>query len=199
MSGTGTNWANPVPAGLIALGLACLIFCALLNGIISPDGMGVVGIWLISGFFVQVIVGVIEIRLGSSAGGNTFLWFSAYFMLATGSVYLMEYVAHSLGWKVDPRIEGYCWVGITFVMWLLYPSFLKTMPLTVALLITIMNIGAPLITGLKLGVLPKTLAPFLGDAIGVAGLLGLYSAACVINNTVYGKAILPFPGPIIRS
>ncbi|MGD9506495.1 MAG: hypothetical protein AB7W37_16425 [Syntrophobacteraceae bacterium] len=198
MSGDNAGWSNPVPAGLIALGLACLIFYATLNGKVTPEGFGVVGLWLIAGFFVQIIVGVIDLKLGSSAGGNTFLWFSAYFMLATGSVYLMEYIAHSLGWTVDPRIEGYCWVGITFVMWLLFPTFLKTMPLTVALLITIMNLGAPLITGLKLGLLPRTIAPMLGDAIGVAGLLGLYSAACMINARVFGRPLFPFPGPVLK-
>jgi hypothetical protein len=68
----------------------------------------------------------------------------------------------------------------------------------VALLITIMNVGAPMITGLKLGLLPRTIAPMLGNAIGVAGLLGLYSAACMINARVFGRPLFPFPGPIIK-
>jgi len=198
MANEHSGWANPMPAGLIALGLACIIFYALLTGKIPPDGLGVVGFWLLAGFFIQVIVGVLELKLGSISGGNTFLWFSAYFMLASGCVYLLEFYAHMVGWHINPVIEGWAWVGITFVMWLLFPTFLKTMPLTVALLISIMNFDAFLITGLKLGLLAKSYAPIAGNVIGLAGLLGLYSAAAIINNTVYGRAILPFPGPIIK-
>lgn len=195
-----STWANPLPAGLISLGMACTIFYALLTGKITPDGYGVVGIWLLGGFFVQVIVGVIDLKLGSLGGGNTFLWFSAYFMFATGCVYLMEYFAHINGWHVELMIEGWCWVGISIVMWLMYPSFLKTMPLVVAVLITIMNSMAPVIAGMKLGLLDRAVyAPIAGNCIGIVALLGFYSGAAIINNTVFGRQILPFPGPVLKS
>lgn len=199
MSAANSSWANPMPAGLISLAMACTIFYALLTGKVTPDGYGVVGFWLIGGFFVQLAVGLIELKLGSPGGGNTFLWFSAYFMLATGSVYLLEYFAHGLGWHVDPSVEGWCWVGISIVMWLLYPAFLKTMPLVVAVLVTIMNTGAPIVAGIKLGLLDRAIfAPIAGNMIGFVALLGFYSGACIINNTIYGRQILPFPGPIIK-
>jgi len=144
-------------------------------------------------------VGLIELKIGSSSGGNTFLWFSAYFMLATGCVYLLEYFAHGLGWHVDPSVEGWCWVGISIVMWLLYPAFLKTMPMVVAVLVTIMNTGAPIVAGMKLGLLDRSFfAPIAGNMIGIVALLGFYSGACIINNTIYGRQILPFPGPIMK-
>lgn len=200
MSDTNSSWANPMPAGLISLAMACTIFYALLTGKVTPDGYGVVGFWLIGGFFVQMAVGLIELRMGSTGGGNTFLWFSGYFMLATGSVYLLEYFAHCYGWHVDPSIvEGWCWVGISIVMWLQYPAFLKTMPFVVAVLVTIMNTGAPFVAGMKLGLLDRAVfAPITGNMIGIVALLGFYSGAAIVNNTIYGRQILPFPGPIIK-
>lgn len=200
MSGANSSWANPMPAGLISLAMACTIFYALLTGKVTPDGYGVVGFWLIGGFFVQMAVGLIELKMGSTGGGNTFLWFSAYFMLATGSVYLLEYFAHAFGWHVDPgSVEGWCWVGISIVMWLQYPAFLKTMPLVVVVLVTIMNTGAPIVAGMKLGLLDRAVfAPIAGNMIGLVALLGFYSGAAIVNNTVYGRQILPFPGPIMK-
>lgn len=180
--------------------MATTIFYALLTGKVTPDGYGVVGLWLLGGFVVQTIVGMLELKMGNTGGGNTFLWFSGYFMLATGSVYLLEYFAHICGWHVDLRVEGWCWIGISIVMWLMYPAFLKTMPLLVAVLITLMNAAAPFIAGLKLGLLDKSIyAPIAGNMIGIVALLSFYSAACIINNTIFGRQILPFPGPIIKS
>jgi uncharacterized protein len=193
------GWANPMPAGLIALSIAVFIFYAVLTGKVGKEAMPIAGIWLIGGFFVQVIVGVIELRLGSSAGGNTFTWFSAYFMLVTGVVWIFQYFAGMYGWKLDPHIAGWTWLAITLVLWLEFPAFAKTMPLTVFLVIVPMNLSLPIITGMNLGLLDHhTYAPIAGNMAGIAGLLAIYSAAAVQINTVFGKPVFPFPGPILK-
>lgn len=196
-----SSWANPMPAGLTALTIAVFIFYAMFTGKVNMGlSYGIAGIWLIGGFFVQIVVGVIELKLGSSSGGNTFTWFSAYFMLVTGSVWLFEYFGHIYGWKFDAHIAGWTWLAMSIVLWLQWPAFAKTMPLTVFLLITVMNLSLPMIVGLNLGLLdPKVWAPVAGNMAGISGLFGAYSAAAVMNNTVYGRQILPFPGPVIKS
>ena len=200
MSGEQSNWANPMPAGLTALTVAVFIFYAMFTGKVDMGlSYGIAGIWLIGGFFVQIVVGIIELKLGSITGGNTFTWFGAYFMLVTGSVWLFEYFAHLNGWAFDTHIAGWSWLAMAIVLWLQWPAFAKSMPLTVFLLICCMNLSLPFIVGLNLGLLaPATYAPIAGTLAGLAGLFGAYSAAAAVNNTAFGRQILPFPGPIVK-
>jgi hypothetical protein len=194
-----SGWANPMPAGLIALSIAVFIFYAMFTGKVGHEALPIGGIWLICGFFVQVLVGIIELREGSIAGGNTFTWFSAYFMLATGVVWLFEYFAGIHGWKFDPTIAGWCWLAMTIVLWLQFPAFAKSMPLTVFIVILIMNLALPFIVGLNLGLLDAQIyAPLAGNMAGLAGLFALYSAAALVNNAIFGRELLPFPGPIVK-
>jgi hypothetical protein len=195
----GSGWANPSPAGLTALAIATLVFYAMFTGKVGGEARAIGGIWLICGFFVQLVVGIIELREGSSCGGNTFTWFSAYFMLATGLVWLFEYFAPIYGWKFDPHIVGYCWIAITIVLLLQFPAFAKTMPLTVFITITVLNCSLPIITGINLGILDAQVwAPVAGNMAGIAGLFACYSAAAGMNNTVFGREIFPFPGPLVK-
>lgn len=199
MSNQKSGWANPMPAGVTALAIAVFIFYGMFTGKVGHDAYIIGGIWLICGFFVQIVVGIIELKEGSVSGGNTFTWFSAYFMLATGLVWVFEYFARIYGWAFDPRIAGYTWLAITIVLWLEIPTFAKTMPLLMFTLIMVMNCSLPMITGINLGLLdPKVWGPIAGNMAGISGLLGAYSAAAVMNNTVFGKQIMPFPGPIIK-
>ena len=193
------GWANPMPAGLIALAIAVFIFYAMLTGKVTSEALPIAGIWLICGFFVQVIVGVIELKLGNSSGGNTFTWFSAYFMLATGSVWIFQYFAGINGWKIDHSITGWTWLAISLILWLEFPGFAKTMPLIVFALIFVLNLSLPLITGINLGLLDHhKYGPIAGNMAGLSGLLAIYSAAAIQVNTVFGKTVFPFPGPIIK-
>jgi len=77
MSEQGNSWANLGPAGLTALSQACLIFFALLTGRTTAQGIGLMGIWLLGGFVIQIIAGVIELLNGNTTGGNVFAFFSA--------------------------------------------------------------------------------------------------------------------------
>lgn len=200
MSNENSSWANPMPAGLTALTIAVFIFYGMFTGKVTGAASVIGGIWLICGFFVQMVVGIIELKEGSVVGGNTFTWFSGYFMLATGAVWIFEYFAAIYGWKFDAHITGYTWFAITLVLWMQWPALAKSMPLTVFLLICVMNLSLPLITGINLGLLdPKVYGPIAGNMAGISGLFGAYSTAAVMNNLAFGRQIFPFPGPVIRS
>lgn len=200
MADHDAGWANPMPAGLTAFSIAVFIFYAMFTGKV-PMGpsYAIAGIWLIGGFFVQIAVGIIELKMGSVAGGNTFTWFSAYFMLVTGSVWVFEYFAHIYGWQFDAHIAGWTWLAMGSILILEWPGFAKTMPLTVFLGISLMNLSVPLIIGINLGLLPAAqYAPIAGNLAGLTGVLMAYSAAAAFNNAIFGKAIFPLPGPIIK-
>lgn len=189
-----------MPAGLTAFSVAVFIFYAMFTGKV-PMGLAyaVAGIWLIGGFFVQIVVGVIELHMGAVAGGNTFTWFSAYFMLVTGSVWLFEYFAHIYGWQFDKHIAGYTWLAMGIILLLEWPGFAKSMPMTAFIGISLMNLSLPFIVGLNLGLLaPATYAPIAGNLAGLTGLFMAYTAAAAFNNGIFGRQVFPLPGPIIK-
>ena len=199
--GAGTNtapaqreWANPTPAGLVALSVACFCFFAMLNGFVEPSAMPLVGCWLIGGFIVQIVVGLLDLKGGNYAGGNTFLFFSAFFMLVGGIEMFNKYNAIASGAPLDGRIDGYAWLALTIVVYLWTPAFLKSFNL-LSLVVLALDVALPFITFNDLKILPASLVPVPAYALLVAGLIAIYLSAALVVNTTYGKTIYPVIGP----
>ena len=110
MSNQENGWANPGPAGLVALAVACFTFFALYTGRVTGASLPLLGIWLLGGFVIQITVAVIELREGTILGGNVFLFFSAFFMFATGLECLFKFWMSTKGIALDPTIDGYAWI-----------------------------------------------------------------------------------------
>jgi succinate-acetate transporter protein len=81
MSEQEKGWANPAPAGLTALAIACFTFYALLTGKVELTALPLLGAWLLGGFIVQIVVGIIEYKEGNLIGGNVFTVFAAFLCL----------------------------------------------------------------------------------------------------------------------
>ncbi len=111
------EWANPTPAGLVALAAACACFFALLTGRVSASAMPLIGCWLLGGFVIQIVVALLDLKSGNLAGGNTFLFFSAFFMLVSGLEMLLrsgnvvEIQRHSSGNAAGRKNRRLCMVG----------------------------------------------------------------------------------------
>ena len=183
------EWSNPTPAGLVALAVACFCFFAMLNGLVEPSAMPLVGCWLIGGFAVQVIVGLLDLKGGNYAGGNTFIFFSAFFMLVGG----IEMFVKSSG-AVDGRIDGYAWLALTLALYLWTPAFLKTFSL-LSLVVLAIDAALPFIAFIDMGVLPASFKPVPAYALLAAGTIGIYLSAALIVNTTFGKKIYPVIEP----
>ena len=188
------EWANPTPAGLVALSVACFCFFALLNGFVEPSAMPLVGCWLIGGFAVQLIVGLLDLKGGNYTGGNTFLFFSAFFMLAGGIEMFAKYKGIISGAPLDTRIDGYAWLALTIVVYLWTPAFLKPFNL-LSLVVLALDVALPLITLGDLKVLPASAAPVFASAAGYAllasALFAIYLSAALVVNKAYGRKIYP--------
>jgi len=76
------SFATPAPAGLAALAVACFGFGAVFMGKVDLSGFPCLAAWLIGGFVVQYTTAVMELKDHNIPGGNVFLFFSAFFMLA---------------------------------------------------------------------------------------------------------------------
>lgn len=199
MSNNNGGWANPSPAGLVALGVACFIFFALLSGKVTAGAMPLMGAWLIGGFVVQVIVGAIELKEGQIVGGNVFLYFSAFFMLVGGLEFFIKYFAAAQQWPIplDTRVDGWAWVVLAFCLVLWTPAYFKSTSI-LTLIVIFIDIAVVQVAFLDLGILSPSFKPFAGYALLFAGILAMYLSAALILNTTYGKAILPLPQPWVK-
>ncbi|MDR3270878.1 MAG: GPR1/FUN34/YaaH family transporter, partial [Peptococcaceae bacterium] len=113
MSNEKGAFTNPAPAGLVALAATLIMFFAYLTGRVDHSAQPVLACWLIGGFVIQCIVGVIELKDKNLLGGNLFLWFSGYFMLATSAAMFLEFFGAHAGFHFDTRIEGWAWIALT--------------------------------------------------------------------------------------
>ena len=186
-------WANPTPAGLVALAAACFCFFALLNGFVEKSAMPLIGCWLLGGFAVQVIVGLLDLKGGNHAGGNTFLFFSAFFMLTSGLEMFVKYSSLSAGTPADGRIDGYAWLALTIAVYLWTPAFMKPFNL-LSLVVIALDVALPFIFLVDLQVLPLSFSPVAAYALLAAGLVALYLGAALVVNTAFGRTVYPVIG-----
>ena len=184
------DWANPTPAGLVALAVACFCFFAMLTGAVEKSAMPLIGCWLLGGFVIQVIVGLLDLKCGNGTGGNTFLFFSAFFMLVGGIEMFVKFHSATAGVVLDARIDGYAWLALTLVVLLWTPAFLKPFSL-LSLIVLALDVALPFITLLDLKVLPASFSPIPAYALLVAGLLGIYLSAALVVNTALGRKVYP--------
>ena len=187
------EWSNPTPAGLVALAVACACFFGLLSGKVEPSAMPLIGCWLLGGFVVQIVVGILDLKSGNAPGGNTFLFFSAFFMLVGGMEMFLKYNALALG-GLDTRIDGYAWAILTLALLLWTPAFFKKFSL-LSIVVALLDIALPIITLLDLKIIfGAVFSNIAAYSLLLAGIVAVYLSAAMIINTTFGKAIYPLPG-----
>lgn len=184
------QWANPTPAGLVALAVACACFFALLNGYVKPSAMPLVGCWLIGGFVVQIVVAALDLKSNNTAGGNTFLFFSAFFMLVGGLEMLLKYKGIQSGEPLDTRIDGYAWCVLTLVVWLWTPAFMKQLNL-LSIIVILLDVALPFIALGDLKVIPSSLSAIPAWFLLGCAVVAVYLSAATVVNTTYGKKVFP--------
>ena len=195
----GHDWANPGPAGLVALAMACFTFFAVFTGRVSHGAIGLLGCWLIGGFVVQVIVALIELKEGNTTGGNVFLYFSAFFMLASGLELIFKYLAMQFGWQMDAKIDGWAWLPLAIALIAWTPAYFKS-PLSLLVVVLALDPAVLMVSLFDMGVINKAVyAPIAGKLLLTGGIFGLYTAAAIVLNTAYGKTILPMGKPLVKS
>lgn len=180
-------WANPTPAALVALAIACFGYFAVFNGHVTAQALPLLGCWLIGGFVVQFLVALLDLKGGNLPGGNTFLYFSAFFMLTGGLECFFKATT-----VVDPRIDGWAWLALSLVVLLWAPAFSKGSKILFAIVL-FLCVAAWFIALMDLGVVPRTLSFVPGYALLICGLLGIYLSAAIIVNGTLDKKIFPNP------
>lgn len=186
------EWSNPTAAGLVALAVACGCFFAMLTGRVTHDALPLVAAWLLSGFVIQFVVGLLDLKAGSHAGGNAFLFFSGFFMLTSAVGLLLKYSALKAGVPLDARLDGYAWGVLTAVMFLWTPAFFVRFSL-LSLVVLFLDIALPFITLVDLGVLSKDYLHVAAWSLLTSGAIAIYLSAAIVVNTAYGRKVYPLP------
>jgi succinate-acetate transporter protein len=187
------EWANPTPAGLVALAVACACFFAMLTGRVEASAMPLIGCWLLGGFVIQVIVGLLDLKGGNATGGNTFLFFSAFFMLVGGLEMLLKFEAVKAGAPLDARVDGYAWAVLTVVVFMWTPAFLTKFSL-LSVIVLLLDVALPFIALTDLAVIPKSYGQISAWALLFAGVVAVYLGAAMVVNQAYGRVVYPLPG-----
>ena len=191
---THKEWSNPTPAGLVALAVACFCFFALLSGRIEASALPLMGCWLIGGFVIQFVVALVDLKGQNGTGGNTFLFFSAFFMLTGGLELFLKYNAIAAGSPLDGRIDGYAWTVLTAILFLWTPAFFAKFSL-LSVVVVLIDISLPFITLIDYGILPKaTYGHIPAWALLFAGIVAIYLASATVVNQAYGRVVYPLPG-----
>ncbi len=197
MSGGNHGWANPSPAGLVALGIACFTFFALLTGKVEHTALPLMGVWLLGGFIVQIVVGLIELKEGNIVGGNVFTFFAAFFMFVTGLNMIVKFWAASKGIALDARIDGWAWLVLAIALTFFWPCYLAG-PKSMGLAVTAIVPAGWILCLMDLHIIGHEYALIAGWLILITGALGLYTGLAIAVNTRFQRAVLPVGSPILK-
>jgi hypothetical protein len=191
MSGQNTGWANPSPAGLVALAVAVITIWASMSGKIDHSAAIYIAMWLLGGFLIQFTVAIIELREGSLTGGNVFLYFAGFFMLTGAMNDMIGFFAAMKGIEIQSTVNGYGWLVLTLALTTWAPAYLKTAPAVFSLTVVDIVIMAWCVTFLKLGMALPILVPIAAYTALLAVIGALWCAASFILNPAFGRDVLP--------
>ena len=220
------TFASPGPAGLGALAVACFGFGAVYLGKVDISGFPLLAAWLIGGCLVQYTTAVMELKDHNITGGNVFLFFSAFFMLAAalsvfGKWYSISYIFVPKALDMvakDPTlqvpalvgsmvskmvyVEGWLWMAGASFLTVVTPAYAKG-NLFNFILVLMLDVALWLIVGCDTGWYSiggdiKFTKTITGYLLIAAGFIGTYLAGAVACNTVFGKPIYFVPKPLIK-
>lgn len=191
------GWASPAPAGLVALGIACFTFYASLSGSVGPGAAPLMGCWLIGGFVIQFVVGVLELKEGNLTGGNVFLFFSAFFMLTGGLEMFVKFFASVNSWKLDARIDGWAWLVLLIILVFYAFAYYRQTAFVMNILVTLLTGAVFFIAFIDLQWIDGSVRMIPAYLLLVAGFVAIYMSAAIILNSAYEKSILPVGKPIL--
>jgi succinate-acetate transporter protein len=154
--------------------------------------MPLIGCWLLGGFVIQFVVALLDLKGGNLAGGNTFLFFCAFFMMVSGLEMLLKYNAIKAGAPLDGRVDGYVWTALTIVVWLWTPAFFAKFSL-LSVIVTLLDIALPFIALVDLGVLSRDFSHIPAWSLLAAGAVAIYLCSAIVVNGTFKRTIYPLP------
>lgn len=193
------EFANPLPAGLAALAMACFGFYAVFTGKVSPTAGPILAAWLLGGFVVQLVVAIILYKEKNLGGSNLFLVFSCVFMLIGAVSAITKAVLRYNEIPFDPTIEGWMWIPVGVWVVMVTLAFLKA-PKLLFIMGAFLCLSVPFLILFEIGA-PGDRALYAniaGHCVLIAAIIATYLGGAMVINGAYGKQILPMTTPFIK-
>ncbi len=179
--------ANPVPLGLMGVGMTAILLSMMNAGILPGTSVGIVlAMAIFYGGFGQLITGLLEFRKG-----NTFntLAFASYGLFMFSLVAILLFPA--LGWAPAPDGTS---MAAYMALWGLFTAYMFIGTLTTLRSVQFV-FGSLGVLFFLLAIAYYTGAPFYMTLAGVEGIVcgfaAFYTAAALVLNGALGKALLP--------
>lgn len=193
------EFANPLPAGLAALAMACFGFYALFTGKVSPTSGPILAAWLVGGFVIQLVVALILYKEKNLGGSNLFLVFSAVFMLIGAISAITKTVLKYYGIPFDPTIEGWMWIPVGIWVVMVTLAFLRA-PKLLFIMGAFLCISVPFLILFEIGAQGDRAlwASIAGHCVLIAAIIATYLGGAMVINGAYGKEVLPMTKPFLK-
>ena len=188
MPANATQTANPAALGLVGFGLTTVLLSLVNAGLLPPGGEPVViPLAMAFGGTIQIIAGLLEVRLGNTFGMTAFLsygafwwWFALLLIFGGNHILDLSGAGSTIGaalllWGV---FTLYMWVSTFVLSRLLFLVFT-----TLWIAFFLLGLG-------KLMAMPNLTQA--GGWVGlVCGALAMYGSFAITTNATFGRTVLP--------
>lgn len=184
------------------LGPASMMCTAIGNGCFAAACFGLVptnpvfGAWILTAYFVQMVVVASEIRRENDFGANITLIFSSFMFLGGALKIFLSYSTTAWGWEYNPTPSGVGTLIISVILLLQLPVILR-LPSCTALMFIALTLTFVVSGLLETGALPESSQLVMGGLLTVATLLPLYEGSANLVNKICGKKVYPIPGALL--
>ena len=186
--------ANPAALGLVGFGLTTVLLSLINAGVLPAGGEGVVvPLALAYGGLIQLIAGVLEVRLSNTFGMTAFLSYGAFWWWFA----LLQLFAHNH--MIDISAAGPT-IGIALILWGVLTLYLWVSTFRLARIVFLIFLTLwPTFFLLGLGAaLGNPALTHFGGWLGLlCGSLAMYGSFAFVTNATWGREVVPAGRPLL--
>jgi succinate-acetate transporter protein len=186
--------ANPAALGLVGFGLTTVLLSLINAGVLPAGGEGVVvPLALAYGGLIQIIAGVLEVRLSNTFGMTAFLSYGAFWWWFA----LLQLFAHTH--MIDISAAG-ATIGVALILWGVLTLYLWVSTFRLARIVFLIFLTLwPTFFLLGLGAaLANPALTHLGGWLGLlCGSLAMYGSFAFVTNATWGREVVPTGRPLV--
>lgn len=186
--------ANPAALGLVGFGLTTVLLSLINAGVLPAGGEGVVvPLALAYGGLIQLVAGVLEVRLSNTFGMTAFLSYGAFWWWFA----LLQLFAHNH--IIDISAAGPT-IGIALILWGVLTLYLWVSTFRLARIVFLIFLTLwPTFFLLGLGAaLGNPALTNIGGWLGLlCGSLAMYGSFAFVTNATWGREVVPTGRPLL--
>jgi succinate-acetate transporter protein len=186
--------ANPAALGLVGFGLTTVLLSLINAGVLPAGGEGVVvPLALAYGGLIQIIAGVLEVRLSNTFGMTAFLSYGAFWWWFA----LLQLFAHTH--MIDISAAG-ATIGVALILWGVLTLYLWVSTFRLARIVFLIFLTLwPTFFLLGLGAsLANPALTHVGGWLGLlCGSLAMYGSFAFVTNATWGREVVPTGRPLV--